>query len=443
MNLANWLARSATLTPDAPALLHGAEVVATYAGFADRAARIATGLHGRGAVAGDRLALFMSNTPDYLAIWWGAWWAGLAVVPINSKLHEKEAAYIAQHSGARFAAVSVANLVAMSLTYLADVDEVYPTDAALYAAPMSHGAGCYNLMHVMKGARHVVPRSGGFEPAEILELAGSVGSIHMFAAPTMVRRLITHAEAVGHRGEGIRTIVYGGGPMYVADIEKAVDQFGPRFVQIYGQGETPMTITGLPRHLVADRTHPRWRERLGSVGIAMSSMEVRTVDEAGRDVPEDEVGEVICRGPSVMSAYWQNPDATASTLRDGWLWTGDMGALDAEGFLTLKDRSKDMIVSGGTNIYPREVEEVLLRHPDVAEVAVVGRPHEDWGEEVVAFVVGRAGPVDPAALDALCQSEIARFKRPKEYIVVEALPKNNYGKVLKTALRERFAKAPA
>ncbi|WP_226574861.1 class I adenylate-forming enzyme family protein [Acuticoccus sediminis] len=498
MNLANWLARSATLTPDAPALLHGAEVVATYAGFADRAARIATGLRGRGAVAGDRLALFMSNTPDYLAIWWGAWWAGLAVVPINSKLHEKEAAYIAQHSGARFAAVkdgaldlgvplltptdidalaaskpmprpvpmdsdalawlfytsgttgrpkgvmlSVANLVAMSLTYLADVDEVYPTDAALYAAPMSHGAGCYNLMHVMKGARHVVPRSGGFEPAEILELAGSVGSIHMFAAPTMVRRLITHAEAVGHRGEGIRTIVYGGGPMYVADIEKAVDQFGPRFVQIYGQGETPMTITGLPRHLVADRTHPRWRERLGSVGIAMSSMEVRTVDEAGRDVPEDEVGEVICRGPSVMSAYWQNPDATASTLRDGWLWTGDMGALDAEGFLTLKDRSKDMIVSGGTNIYPREVEEVLLRHPDVAEVAVVGRPHEDWGEEVVAFVVGRAGPVDPAALDALCQSEIARFKRPKEYIVVEALPKNNYGKVLKTALRERFAKAPA
>ncbi|UOM33194.1 AMP-binding protein [Acuticoccus sp. I52.16.1] len=497
MNLAKWLQRSAMLTPDAPALLHGTEVVATYAAFADRAARIAAGLRRAGVEPGERIALFMPNRPDYLAIWWGAWWAGAAVVPINAKLHPKEAGYIADHAGARLVAVTdasldlgvplatpatidalaaaepmpepepladdalawlfytsgttgrpkgvmltVANLVAMSLTYLADVDEVHPTDAALYAAPMSHGAGCYNLMHVMKGARHVVPASGGFDPAEILALAGTLGEIHMFAAPTMVRRLITHAQAVGHDGTGIRTIVYGGGPMYVADIEAAVARFGPRFVQIYGQGETPMTITALPRPLVADRAHPRWRERLGSVGIAMSSMEVRTVDADGRDVGVDAIGEVICRGPSVMRGYWENPEATAATLRDGWLWTGDMGALDAEGFLTLKDRSKDMIVSGGTNIYPREVEEVLLTHPDVAEVAVVGRPHPDWGEEVVAFVVGRTGPVDPAALDALCQSQIARFKRPKAYFAIEALPKNNYGKVLKTALRENLAAMP-
>ncbi|WP_075221907.1 AMP-binding protein [Acuticoccus yangtzensis] len=498
MNLANWLQRAAILTPEAPALFHGDQPIADYAAFADRAARIAAGLRCRGLSRGDRLAIFMKNCADYLPLMWGAWWAGAAIVPINAKLHPKEADYIAGHAGARFCVtgeetpqlsvpiltgddvdalaatsplaapepmesddlawlfytsgttgrpkgvmLSAANLIAMSLTYLADVDEVHSDDATLYAAPLSHGAGLYALMHVMKGARHVIPRSGGFDPAEILELAESVGNLHMFAAPTMVRRLVIHAEATGHDGTGIRTIAYGGGPMYGADIERAVRQFGPRFVQIYGQGESPMTITALPRRLVADRTHPRWAERLGSVGFAMSSMEVRTVDPMGRDVDCGDIGEVVCRGPTVMQGYWRNPEATASAIRDGWLWTGDLGALDAEGFLTLKDRSKDMIVSGGTNIYPREVEEVLLTHPDVAEVAVIGRPHPDWGEEVVAFVVGRAGPVDHEALDALCQEAIARFKRPKTYIAIETLPKNNYGKVLKTALREKLAAAPA
>ena len=145
-----------------------------------------------------------------------------------------------------------------------------------------------------------------------------------------------------------------------------------------------------------------------------------------------------------MTGYWRNPEATAATLRGGWLHTGDMGAFDADGFLTLKDRSKDMIISGGSNIYPREVEEVLLRHPGVAEVSVVGRPHAEWGEEVVAFVVGRGGAVVAAAeLDRLCLDHIARFKRPKDYRFVDALPKNKYGKVLKTALRERLAASGA
>ncbi|WP_149536477.1 AMP-binding enzyme [Siccirubricoccus phaeus] len=197
-----------------------------------------------------------------------------------------------------------------------------------------------------------------------------------------------------------------------------------------------MTITVLPRACHADTAHPRYLERLASVGYAQGIVELRVVDPDGKPLPAGETGEIILRGDTVMSGYWRNPEATAAALRDGWLWTGDVGALDADGFLTLKDRSKDLIISGGTNIYPREVEEVLLLHPDVAEVSVVGRAHADWGEEVVAFVVARsdASPT-PAALDALCLERIARFKRPKEHRFVAGLPKNNYGKVLKTELR--------
>lgn len=331
------------------------------------------------------------------------------------------------------------NIHAMAYAYLADVDAVRPDDAALYAAPLSHGAGLYNVQHVLKGARHVVPVSGGFDPAEILDLAEALGDVHMFAAPTMVRRLVDHARATGATGEGIRTIVYGGGPMYLADIEDAVAAMGPRFCQIYGQGESPMTITALPRHLVADRTHPRWKERLASVGTAQSCVEVRVVDADGIPLPAGETGEVVVRGAPVMAGYWNEPEATSRTLRDGWLWTGDMGALDADGFLTLKDRSKDLIITGGANVYPREVEEALLTHPAVHEVSVVGRPDREWGEAIAAFVVlAPDAQADAAALDAHCLATIARFKRPKDYRFVDALPKNAYGKVLKTELRARL-----
>jgi acyl-CoA synthetase (AMP-forming)/AMP-acid ligase II len=336
--------------------------------------------------------------------------------------------------------ISNGNLHAMAFSYLVDVDEAHTSDANLYAAPMSHGAGLYNFMAIMRGARHVVPESAGFEPDEVLALALSLRDVSMFAAPTMVRRLVDRAKAQGSSGDGIRTIVYGGGPMYVADIEEAVAVMGPRFVQIYGQGESPMTITALARDLVADRRHPRWRERLGSVGVAQSCVEVRIADENGHAPPAGEPGEILVRGAPIMLGYWRNAEATASTIRDGWLWTGDVGALDDDGFLTLKDRSKDVIISGGSNIYPREVEEVLLLHPAVREVSVVGRPSAEWGEDVVAFVVASPGAaLDTAELDRHCLAHIARFKRPKSYVLATELPKNNYGKVLKTELRARLA----
>ena len=328
------------------------------------------------------------------------------------------------------------NLHAMAFSYFVDVDAVSPDDAALYTAPMSHGAGIYNIQHVMKGARHVVPPSGVFDAAEILDLAAELGNVHMFAAPTMVRRLVDAAKARNADGQGIRTIVYGGGPMYLEDIVEAVEVFGPRFCQIYGQGESPMTITALPRETIADRSHPRWRERLASVGTAQSCVELRVAGEDGRSLPAGETGEILVRGASVMAGYWRNAAATVETLRGGWLWTGDMGALDDDGYLTLKDRSKDVIISGGSNIYPREIEEVLLRFPGIREVSVVGQAHPEWGEVVIAFVVRHADTVvESEALDGHCLDNIARFKRPKRYHFVDELPKNNYGKVLKTELR--------
>ncbi len=501
MNPAEWLVRTARRTPDAPALMQGEDVVAGYDLFCARATSIGGALASRfGVSPGDRVALFMSNSTVYLEVLYGAWFAGAAVVPINAKLHPREAAWIIEDADASLVLVSddigealsglvaeremlsvdqadyatlcraeslnapVAlgdddmlwlfytsgttgkpkgvmlssrNLQAMTCAYFIDVDEVGGDDAFLYAAPMSHGAGLYNFAGVLRGARHVVPQSGKFDAEEILALAARIGDVSMFAAPTMVKRLVEHAKIAGSTGDGLKTIVYGGGPMYLADIVDAVDTMGPRFVQIYGQGESPMTITALSRALVADRTHPRWRERAASVGLPHSCVRVRVADAQGRDVPTGEIGEILVQGTTVMSGYWRNPVATAETIRDGWLWTGDTGALDEDGFLTLHDRSKDVIISGGTNIYPREVEETLLLHGSVGEVAVVGRAHPEWGEEVVAFVVpARDASVDERALDRHCIDHIARFKRPKAYVVVEDLPKNNYGKVLKTALRD-------
>ncbi|MDP2119855.1 MAG: AMP-binding protein [Hoeflea sp.] len=501
MNLAEWLVRTARRHPDRPALFSGEDPVATYGDFARHAAQIGAGLRARaGVLPGDRVAIFMKNSPAYLELLYGIWFCGAVAVPINAKLHPREAAFIIADSGSRVVFVagagelgallpsgcvlhdfetapafepggdalaspvprraedlawlfytsgttgkpkgvmlSNANLHAMTYAYFVDVDDVLAEDAAVYAAPLSHGAGLYNFMHVLRGARHVVPASGGFDASELCALAPRLGNVTMFAAPTMINRLMAVARRTGYAGEGLRTIVYGGGPMYVADIEAATELFGARFVQIYGQGESPMTLTALSRGDIMDRAHPRWRERLASVGRAQSCVRIRIVGPEGEDKATGEIGEIIAAGSPVMQGYWNNEDATAQSLRDGWLWTGDMGSLDEDGYLTLRDRSKDVIISGGTNIYPREVEEALLTHPGVAEVSVIGRVSAEWGEEVVAIIVP-AGPEAPseAELDAHCRTQIASFKRPKAYVFEPELPKNNYGKVLKTELRARF-----
>ncbi|HJU30144.1 MAG TPA: AMP-binding protein [Hyphomicrobiaceae bacterium] len=327
------------------------------------------------------------------------------------------------------------NLLFACHCYYADIDYIGPGDTMLHAAPLTHGAGLYGLAHLSRGSHNVI-LSGSFDPLRVLDAFGRYENVSMFAAPTMVSRLINHPKAGTADARGLKTIAYGGAPMYLADLERALELFGPKLYQLYGQGESPMTITGLDKAMHAHTSHPRYRERLGSTGVARTGVAVRVVDEAGRELPRGEIGEIVTKSDCVMKGYWKNPDANAKALRDGWLWTGDLGAMDEDGYLTIKDRSKDMIISGGTNIYPREIEEVLLTHPGVLEAAVVGRPHPDWGEEAIAFVVAREGTdVAPAALEALCLDNIARFKRPKGYRFLGTLPKNNYGKVLKTDLR--------
>ncbi len=330
------------------------------------------------------------------------------------------------------------NLLAAALGYFSDVDTVAPGDAILHAAPMSHGSGLYILPHVAKAACNVVPESGGFDEAEIFGLLRAHRGMTLFAAPTMVKRLVVYAERARPDSANLKTIVYGGGPMYVADCKAAMRVLGCKLAQIYGQGESPMTITAMDKALHAEASHPRYEQRLASVGRPFAGIEVCVADADDAPLPAGEVGEVLVRGATVMAGYLNNPEATAQTLRGGWLHTGDVGFLDEEGFLTLRDRSKDVIISGGSNIYPREVEEVLLRHPAVAEASVVGVPDAEWGEIVEAFVVARPGQdIAAAELDALCLDHIARFKRPKRYIFLEALPKNATGKVLKTELRRR------
>ena len=507
MNLAAHLVKTARTFGDRPALTVGTRTVRSYAGLADRAARLAGALRGAcGLAAGDRVAIVMSNRPAFFEVLYGAWHAGLAVVPINARLHRREFEYILGDADARLCFVSsdlaetvapladalpglarvvvaeeteyealfggepiamaeVAptdlawlfytsgttgrpkgamlthrNLLLMILSYYADIDGLGPEDTCIHAAPMSHASGLYGLPHIARGGNQVVPESGRFEPDELCDLIGRHRNVSLFAAPTMLMRLANSAAAGDADFTRLKSIVYGGGPMYVADLVHALDVVGPRLVQIYGQGESPCTITCLPKSMHADRRHPRYLERLGSAGHARTDVEVRLVDADDRPVPAGALGEVAVRGDVVMAGYWNNPEATARSMRGGWLHTGDVGMFDEDGFLTLKDRSNDMIVSGGTNIYPREIEEVLLRHPAVLEASVVGRPHPEWGEEAVAFVVARAGDrVAEAELDRLCLDNIARFKRPKVYRFVEALPKNNYGKVLKTDLRAALA----
>jgi long-chain acyl-CoA synthetase len=509
MTLAQLLVRQARLDPDRPAILEGTRPWATHGQWAARSAGLARRLRRAGLAPGDRVVLFMRNHPRYLELLWGAWWAGLVVVPVNAKLHPAEAEWIVGDAGARWAFVSTdtapralaglerqvdiaspeadallapaadievpsergpddlawlfytsgttgrpkgvmlthRNLMTMGLTYFVDVDPIAASDAIVYAAPMSHGCGLYAIPHLMAGARHVVPASGGVDPAELFGLGRALGPLSTFAAPTIVKRLVDHAEHHGltpdDAAAAFKTVVYGGAPMYLADIRRALHVMGPRFVQIYGQGETPMVATALSRGHLADAAHPRHLARLASVGVAQTPVRVRVADADGHALPPGETGEVLVRGDTVMAGYWRQPEATAMALRDGWLWTGDVGSLDADGFLTLKDRSKDLLISGGSNIYPREVEEVLLAAPDVAEAAVVGAPDPEWGEVVVAFVVARPGcTLSAAALDEHCLAHIARFKRPKRYEFVDALPKNHYGKVLKTELRARLQAAP-
>ncbi|MEV3902608.1 long-chain fatty acid--CoA ligase [Mycobacterium sp. NPDC050551] len=488
-NLFSMLDQAASRFGDRGAVFLGEQQLWTWGELRERVLRLAASLRPLG--PGARIAVASENRPEIVELMFAAWAAESVVVPINFKLHPLEMAQILDDAdvaqvfaspkiaegltgttvrpveviaGDEYAArlrtapgevptdtdpetlawlfytsgttgrskgamLSHRNLTAMAVSHLADFDSPDHDCALVHGAPMSHGSGLYIAPYVLRGARQVVPVSAAFEPDEFLDLCEHHPGCSAFLAPTMVQRLVQTGRP---RPANLRTVVYGGGPMYVDSLKKAMAAFGPIFTQLYGQGEAPMTITGLRRadHLDSDDAV------LGSVGYARSGVDVAVLREDGTPAAADEIGEIVCRGDVVMSGYWRNPTATAATLQRGWLHTGDMGSFDGRGFLTLRDRSKDVVISGGSNIYPREVEEVLIEHPGVTEACVVGAPDPEWGEVVVAFIVGTAGASE---LDAHLLERIARFKRPKRYEFVDELPKNSYGKVLKRELRAQLA----
>ena len=267
------------------------------------------------------------------------------------------------------------NLMMMLLAYLADITHVTETSTIIHAAPLSHGTGLMALPYVAKAARNVVLESRSLDHDEVLGLLDTYSGVTMYHTPTMVKRLVNHPALTSANLENLDTVFYGGSPMYLADLHQAIERLGPRLAQMWAQAETPNTGTVLDKGHHADIGHPRYVERLSSAGIARTGIELRIGDENDDGVPPGELGEVLVRGDTVMAGYWNQPKATAETLRNGWLHTGDLGSMDKDGFLTIKDRAKDMIISGGFNIYPREIEEVLQRHPAVLEVSVFGRPH--------------------------------------------------------------------
>ncbi len=332
------------------------------------------------------------------------------------------------------------NLLAMTSSFYADMmPGCGPDDVVLLAAPLSHGSGLYALPNVAKAALNVIPAGKSFAAGEVLQLIERHRVTNLFAAPTMIKLLLEHPRLDRFDLGSLKALVYGGGPMLVEDMREALRRLGPCLVQLYGQGESPMTISYLSRsdHVV-DGT-PEQMGRLGSAGIARTEVEVKIVDGEDNELPAGEMGEIATRSDLVMKGYWRDPEATAETLRNGWLHTGDVGYMDEKGYLFLMDRSKDLIISGGENIYPREIEEVLAEHPAVREVAVVGAPDPKWGEAVTAVVAAVPGrEVSGEELIEFCRERIASYKKPKRVEFVDELPKNNYGKILKRELRDRY-----
>lgn len=337
------------------------------------------------------------------------------------------------------AMLSHANLFFVAMGWVADLMPMKPEDVTLHAAPLTHGAGFHALAAIAKGSTNLIPEKPAFDADATLELMEREGVTNTWMVPTQVNRLVQSPALADRDLSRVHSILYGGAPFHVEDLKVAVERLGPVLVQVYGQGETPMTATYLRQeeHALGD---PETEARLASAGYRRTGMEVLLVDEEDNEVPTGELGEIVVRGPAVMSGYWERPEESARTLRGGWLHTGDVGRFDERGYLYVLDRLKDLIITGGSNVYAREVEEVLIQHPDVAAVTVIGVPDRNWGERVVAVVVPTED-ADARDIDLIdyCGAHLASYKKPKQVHFVDRLPVSAYGKVLKRELREQFA----
>ncbi|WP_044849261.1 acyl-CoA synthetase [Burkholderia sp. USMB20] len=311
-------------------------------------------------------------------------------------------------------------------------------DCSIAVAPLSHGAGIHALANVARGAPTVLLPSEKLDPELVWQAVERHRVSNLFTVPTIVKMLVEHPAVDRYDHTSLRYMIYAGAPMYRADQKFALAKLGKVLVQYFGLGEVPGNITVLPAHMhSADDDDPN--AHIGSCGRARTGMEVAILDAELNPVAEGEVGEICVRGPAVFSGYHDNADATAKALRGGWFHTGDLGKLDERGLLYVTGRESDMYISGGSNVYPREVEEVLLTHPGVAEVAVLGVPNPKWGEVGVAVVVRREGAaLDCDALLAHLEGRCARYRWPHHVFFWDSLPKSGYGKIAKRDIRKQL-----
>ncbi len=511
MHIGHLLTRAARRWPERPAWLQGEQVI-TFRQAEARVNRLAHALASLGAMPGDRIGMLLPNCYQGLETILGPMKGGMAVVPMNIRLHPDEHAYMLNDSGARIliygeefrqhldtsrarlttveqcicvgdpasddgnfeallegqpdtppqvaiapddlawvfytsgttgrpkgAMLTQRNLLTMVQLFLLDINPAVETDVLLHAAAITHGSGCAIFHHMARGAASAFPATRSFDPPLIFEAIQRYRVTTMFLAPTMVHMLTQSPARTDYDLSSLHTVFYGGGPMYVEQQQEALRAFGPIFVQLFGQGECPMCITSLHKEEHMTGGDPVKERRLASAGRETTGVRVRVVDDDDHDVLAGGHGEIVVRGDLVMRGYWNNPEATAETLRDGWHHTGDIGFLDKDGYLYITDRKKDMIISGGSNIYPREIEEVICAHPSVLEVSVLGVPDEKWGESVKALVVTRPGmSVSEAEIIEHCRRGLASYKKPSSVEFLEALPKNAYGKILKRELREPY-----
>ena len=479
MQIGSLIQRAALQFKSAPCLVQEDRVL-SFAEFDAATARLGNALLARGLRPGDRVGVLLPNSIECIIAYYALAKSGLVRVGMNTRETFEDHSYKLTDSESRAVihdgveglpvempvhmddlrhmidngasgACSVARALdapyrmgytggttgkpkAVTLTergelaelsaFLTDLmPDIREGDTFLHAAPIAHASGAFFLPALVKGARSLMMTK--FDAARFIELSQSEGATLTFLVPTMLSMILEDPSCAGAEFN-YRRIAYGASPISETVLRRAETRFGRVFAQSYGQAESPMVITCLK---------PEDHDRIGSCGRPFTIVDVRVLDDDDNELPVGETGEICCRGPQTMAYYWNRPEATEKAFRNGWLHTGDVGRMDEDGFFYILDRKNDMLISGGYNVYPREVEDVLLEVDGVVEVAVGGLPDEKWGDRVHAVVSGRAG-LDPDAILSHAKSRLAGHKAPKGVDIWDELPKSGAGKILRRKVRD-------
>jgi long-chain acyl-CoA synthetase len=481
VNLALSLSRSTATNPHGVAVRLG-EASVTYERLDDLSGRVAGLLVGRGLAPGDRVGVMLPNVPEFAAVYYGVLRAGCVVVPMNPLLKRREVAYYVDDSGARLlfvwpeadtvdgvdtvvvdgsfldllaatppvsevveragddtavilytsgttgqpkgAELTHANLITNADVTSVDLLALGPDDVIFGGLPLFHSFGQTCTLNTAIAAGTTLTLLPRFDPAQALALISAHRATVFAGVPTMYSAMLNVPASDSVDTSALRVCVSGGAAMPVEVLRRFEDAFHCIVLEGYGLSETSP---------VASFNHPGRERKPGSIGTPIRGVEMRVVDAAGEPLPQGEVGEIAIRGHNIMKGYWNKPEATQDVVsNDGWFRTGDIGRADEDGYYYIVDRKKDLIIRGGYNVYPREVEEVLYEHPAVAEAAVIGVPHPELGEDVAAVVVLRPGAdAAPDDLVAFVKAQVAPYKYPRRVWIVDALPKTATGKILK------------